>query len=267
MDTKPWVVLNRHRTAFNLFCLDLISNEGQILRSLRRIAGGVGAVAIAYGLWWGVHVPDMTTALVVYSTIIVFAGEGLIRLGTSHSVMGTAARYYFAPQYYFEGVRAFTMNFLVKSIYFITAIITILSIFPQMELKFSVGQTISWIQMAGGFVQLVMTLILSHYSILVLVFTTIGAFSYTLPKYLQSQFRGVRQAITNRTDLPATAVKAIPYENAMPPTPRVLAGLLMGLSNSHDTASHERLPMTCIITSIFASTELPVSRILLPEMN
>ncbi len=219
--------------------LDFIQGAKGYMRWLRRAFGGVGAGLIAYVLAAGLNVGgDASTALVMYSTILAFAVEGLSRLYTSHSIMATSIRYYYAPQYYFEGVRAFTMNFLVKAIYFVTSIVTILSIFPMIELKLSVGDPVSWMQLTGGYIQLIMTLILSHYSILIMVFTAIAATSTTLIKYIENHIGKffISKKSTDK-EIPPTVIKAIVYENTLPPNPEALTELWSTLIKSYPDAA------------------------------
>jgi len=217
--------------------LDFIQGEKESMRWLRRAFGGLGAGAMAYVLSSGLHITETATGLAMYSTILALAAESIARLYSAHSIMGTSLRYYYAPQYYFEGIRAFTQNFLVKTIYFAASILTIFSIFPQIQSQLAVGVPISWMQMAGGFSQLIITLILGHYSILLLTNTTIGAASYALPKYLRNLF-GIKRSKDNGTknEIPPSVIKAPIFENAMPPDPQVLTELWQSLIKSHPDA-------------------------------
>lgn len=228
--------LSQHPTLFTLgmgglalsFLINLIpkikkiSPEIKSLRHWRRALGGIGVGVMAYVLQSGLHVYDVATGLVMYSTILILALESVTRFISSHSFFGTVMKYYFSSQDHFEGVRSFTMNFLVKSVYFTTGIITTISILPVMQLLLSVGDTTSWLQLMGGYVQMVIGYILGHGSIQTLLFTGIGAVAYTLPKYLHNHFGWTHfglfssKSVVEVGEIPKSVIKAIAYEPVIP---------------------------------------------------
>ena len=98
----------------------LFRNSPQMV--IRRAAGSIGALLVVIGLLQGFSPYNFELVVFIYGAALIFAIEGLTRLLSGHSVLGTSARYYLAPQYYFEGWSAFLGYFFAKSIFFFTSI-------------------------------------------------------------------------------------------------------------------------------------------------
>lgn len=234
-----------------LFSSIVLRSNNTLIRWLRRGLGGVGTLMVLFAVLHRFVPISLEYTTIIFTLVLIFGLEFLARLLPATSMLGITLKYWFTPSGYWDGIKANLFYIVWKAVYLFVGALTGLCVYNWFDLRLGMGTEAS-IQSLGAAGHFTLTLILSHFGVMLLLMIVIGIaimiYRYlkgwvcgseylSNPRNMASRLGGQQPRINRRM-----AIKFVARENLMPPAApsRVIVDLLKARDNPDPKKANER---------------------------